>query len=698
MKRLSSLVFVLALLAPSLALAQAAPPDASRLFSHQADVVQLGATSYRLPLSAEVLSICRPDLSDVRLYDYVDQEIPWMLDSATRLLTPETEQISQVSAPVLETVTHEVEGTPRAPTGYREVYEIAGPGDPPSRAAWDLAIGSLRDHFVADVRVILTDADGTERELGRASAFRFVGPLRERLRIPVTAPGLGHVRIEIHGRDGFLDPTFTWLATRRARAAEELVVPLVITSRVREGTQTVLTINRPEGIVPETLRFTTTTTAFLRSVHVETSGASTDGSLWRAPGDSGAESLEVPAPAAREPTFVVRIDDQDSPALEELGVAAVLARPVLVYFTQAHVLRFGGGRTRAPHYDLSALQGSWAVDQLLDGRDTPLDATLGPITESPQWTNEPALAFLQRAGVAVPPDQHAYSAPLEVTAAHEGGSRFVLDASILAAARQDLADLRIVDAQGQQWPYLFRDTDPLHVAVTIGAGVRDGAETRYEVPLPVPRVAASELHVDPDAPLVSRAARLLGVDARGDERELTNTTLSRFPGDETTPLVIGLDPMQRIASLALLVTDGSETPLVFRAAELRVPTREVVLVAPPGSYRVLVGDDDAAAPTYEIESVRGLLDTIPLDDAVLGALAANPAHHEPTFWERTDTSTLGLWAVLALAVLVLGVLTWRASRMPEEAEGREEGKGAGEGKGEKQGEDAGEDEDEKGGS
>ncbi len=661
MKRL--LFVALFLCAPAIASAQD-PIDPSRLFSHQASVVQLGATSYRLPLSAEVLAICRPNLSDVRLYDYDDQEIPWMLDSATRLLTPESEQIAESVAPTLDTLTHEIEGTPRAPTGFHEVYEIPAPGEAPSRGQWDLVLGTARDHFVVDVHVTAVATDGSEREIGHASAFRFVAPLRERVRVPVTAPAFDRVRVDVRGHEGFLDPTFVWVATRGARAGEELVVPLEIRARTHVGTQTVLTIARPEGIVPEALRFTTSTAAFLRAVHVETSGRTTDSTLWRVPGASGAEVLDVHAPAAQEPTLTVRIDDQDSPALADLTVSAVLSRPVLVYFSQAQTLRFGGGRVRAPHYDLSALQGSWAIDQLLDGTDTPLDATLGPITASPGWTDEPALAFLQRAGVAVPAGDHAFAAALEVTAAREGASRFVLDTGLLSSAREDLADLRVVDAEGRQWPYLLRPTDDLHVAVTLGAATRVGAETRYDIALPAPLVTATELHLDPDAPLVSRPTRIVGTDARGDEVVLTTTSLERYVGQDAGPIVLSMQPA-RVSALSIFVSDGSETPLAFRSAELVIPTREVVLVAPPGSYRVLVGDADAQEPTYDIESARGLLDTIPLDDATLGPLSMNPAHHEPTFFERNGTSTLALWMVLVLAILVLGGLTWRASRMPE---------------------------------
>lgn len=667
MKRLAlALLSLLLGLAATVAAAQ--PADPGRLFSHAATVTvgsDWGA-AHRLPLTAEVLSICRPDLSDVRLYDADQREVPWMLDSATRVLTPETEVLSDLGAPTLETPRHETEGPTRAPIAWHEAYVISGPGEPPSRGAWDLVLATVLPHFVDRVRVVAVDADGTERELATAGVFRLTGPTRERLAIPVDAPGNGHVRVELSGTDGFLEPTFRWVATRRARSAEALVIPLTITRTAHESGVTTLEIARPEGVMPEALRFVTTTSTFSRAVHVEAGPRTIDDAIWRVPGDAGVESFDVRIPPARTPSIVVRIDDQDSPPLEGLAVSAVLARPVLVFFTSAGTLRFGGGRVRAPRYDLDALQGSWAIDQVLDGRSTPDDAVLGVVQRSPSFTEEPALAFLHRAGAAVPAGDHAYAAALEVPSAREGASRFVLDAAALARGREDLADLRIVDASGAQWPYLLRDAEPLAMDVTLSAPTQVEDETRYEVTLPAPFVTASELVLDPDVALLQRPFRAVGVNVRGDEVPLTSTYLNRYLDEDTGPITTPLDG-RRVSAMSFFVADGGEAPLAFRSASVRIPTREVVLLAPPGSYRVLVGQETASAPTYDIEAAAGLLDTIPLDDATLGALAPNPSHHEPTFWERTGTSTIALWAVLVVAILVLGALTWRVAREPEAA-------------------------------
>lgn len=665
MKRLALALVLFSLLAAPSALAQAptaSPVDVGRLFSHVAHVEDRDDSSiaHRLSLSAEALAVCRADLSDVRLYAG-GVEVPWILDSASRTTSNEV-PLLDVEAPVLETPRHELERPLHVPTVYLETYEIPGPGAAPARARWQLVVRTSAPHFVTAARVLVVEADGTEREIGHRDVFRLTDPRRDGLVIDVEDPAAAVVRVELRGTDGYLEPTFHFVATRAPRSAEELVIPLTMVSQTRVGTETTLVLARPEGVSPEALRFTTSTGAFVRDVTVEVPRGAA-GSIWRVPGERVIEGLDVGVPPIRTPTITVHLEDGDSPPLADLAVSAVLSRPALVYFQGADTLRLGGGRVRAAHYDLDALLGSWAVDRALDGSTPPVEAILGPIERSPAWNEEPALAGLQRPGVPVPPGSHALVAPLEVASATEGVSAFVLDATVLGAARVDLADLRIVDEAGRQWPYLLREHAPLELPVTLGGAVREGERSTYTITLPAPRVSASGLRLDPEAQLVSRTAEVNGTDGRGDSVQLWTGTLSRYP-DDASPLALGMVTVP-VTAMTLEVVDGGDAPLGFRSATLALPTQEVVLVAPPGHYRVLVGDDDAEPPTYEIEAIRGLLDTVPIDVATLGALAPSPDFHEPTFWERTGTSTLALWAVLVLAILVLGVLTWRVSHAPD---------------------------------
>ena len=638
------------------------PPDVGRLFSHEADVVTPSAGPYRLALTPEVLAACRPNLSDVRLYDSSAREIPWLLDSAGRLPLGASERLAFRPAPALE-ATRARDGTPREPTGFRESYTIAAPGEePPARAEWNLVVDVRRPAFVSSVRVVELGEGGVERELVTTSVYRMQAPLRERLRFAVPGGRPGRLRVEITGQDGYLEPLFVWEAVRRARDLTTMTVPLEIAERRSQGGQTILVVTRPSGMIPDRLRFSTSTPAFARALRID-DVASYSGEIHRVPTVRDAESLEVRVSQLRGATFTITLDDGDSPPLDDLSIEAVLTQPALVFFEPASVLRFGGGRVRAPRYDLDALSGSWMIDRLVDGTTTPTDAFIGPPRPSPGWDPAPALAFLHRAGVVVPPAEYRMVAPLTVAEAPEGASRFVLSPEALSALREDRADLRIVDSESRQWPYLVTDRPTETISLTVTAPSRDGDETRYELGLPVQRANPRTLALVADAELISRSVRVVGIDERGDEVTLGSGRLEHAPG-QTGSMVVELSSPIRVSELTLVVVDGDEAPLAFSSIEASLETNEIFLVAPPGEYRVLIGNETASAASYDIERARELLVAIPPAPAVLGPPATNPAFHVPGLFEAAGAQTIALWLVLLLAVLVLGVLTLRASREP----------------------------------
>src|SRR5439155_300908 len=57
-------------------------------------------------------------------------------------------------------------------------------------------------------------------------------------------------------------------------------------------------------------------------------------------------------------------------------------------------------------------------------------------------------------------------------------------------------------------------------------------------------------------------------------------------------------PPARVVALELVVQDGDDAPLEFRAARARLVLPELFLAAPAGDYFLLVGDPKASAPSY----------------------------------------------------------------------------------------------------
>src|SRR5207245_5852365 len=59
----------------------AQPVELRRLFPQEAEVAVQGGGLSRLVLPPAVLTACRPDLSDLRLFDAREKEVPFLLDA-----------------------------------------------------------------------------------------------------------------------------------------------------------------------------------------------------------------------------------------------------------------------------------------------------------------------------------------------------------------------------------------------------------------------------------------------------------------------------------------------------------------------------------------------------------------------------------------------------------------------------------------
>ena len=68
----------------------------------------------------------------------------------------------------------------------------------------------------------------------------------------------------------------------------------------------------------------------------------------------------------------------------------------------------------------------------------------------------PVLAFAMRPGADLDAAPYRHRRRLEVQPSPSGLAAVALPAADLALLRPDLADLRIVDEDGAQWPYLLR--------------------------------------------------------------------------------------------------------------------------------------------------------------------------------------------------------------------------------------------------
>ena len=158
-----------------------------------------------------------------------------------------------------------------------------------------------------------------------------------------------------------------------------------------------------------------------------------------------------------------------------------------------------------------------------------------------------------------------------------------------------------------------------------------------------------------------RTFKLAGVDEAGGDRVLAEGRLARSAGDPM-PVVINFRST-RLNKLALTIDDGDDASLALRAFAARVPVPDVFVAAPAGSYTLLLGSRDTAAPSYELARVRDVVLSVAAGDAVAGPIEKNPGFSVAARITRgKGAQTTLLWAALIAAVVVLGGLTLRLVR------------------------------------
>jgi hypothetical protein len=281
----------------------------------------------------------------------------------------------------------------------------------------------------------------------------------------------------------------------------------------------------------------------------------------------------------------------------------------------------------------------------------------------------PAGAFELHPAAVLDPAPFSYAAPVRVRPSAEGVSRIRLSPALLSLAAQDLADLRVVDAAGQQWPFvpvIDAGREPVELVVVPLAAAKgarpEPGRSRFRLVPEVAPVTLDGLVVRVDRESYRRAYRLSGELPGGQELWLGAGFLERAAGGEAqVPVPM---PRARVSALVLEVDDGDEVPLPLAAAHADAKVAELRLLAPAGAYTLLAGDPQARAPRYEIGETavgRDRVIAAPAGDADVGAPAPNGQHKlaaaAPGDWEKN-----ALWAVLTLAVAALGALTLRLSR------------------------------------
>ena len=666
-------------------------PAIDTLFSWRAPVtVEEGAGSSpgrlaRLFLPASVLTRTRSGLSDLRLLDAAGREVPFAVDREAGLRRRVGELATAPAA--IRSASQTRSQIEEDVTLWTESYELSAPPNRWSSGARSaegarlfLRVVTGRSRFVKRLRA--ATVGGSPRELlDDESLFRLPDPLRERVRFELPA-GTQTLRVELGGEDGgWLEPTFVWereieLSDRPEPRTVDL--PLDLVSRSQEADETVLVLERPRGVTPLAIVFETTTPLFRRPVSVLDTGSEValrlllEGEIRRI--GAGEEELVLPWPATSRPSggrLEIRVLDRDSPALEDLRVALRLARPALLFAADARPDRlvWGGARVREPRYDVASLVPALpaigeraALARPLLEEEALIDASLGDAEPNPRFDPVSPLDFAMAPGREIDPRTFSHARTLSAPPAEQGLYRLTLSAADQAVLRADFGDLRVVDPQARQRPYLLvRDSGRERVRAGVRSSHPDGVTLlRLELPSVPLSVAAVLLEVDD--PFFERAYTVEGLrDGASEPGILARGLLRRERGAIDGSRIVEIPlAAPRIESLTVRIVDGSDRPLAVGGAELEIPAPEVLFPAPAGVYLALLGEPDLEPPRYELESVRSLVQAIDSTEVARGPLQPNDEFSLAARMRRgsgLERTILG--AALGVAVIALTVVTLR---------------------------------------
>ena len=374
------------------------------------------------------------------------------------------------------------------------------------------------------------------------------------------------------------------------------------------------------------------------------------------------ESVRIPARSGGGGALHLEVDNASSPPLRGLRVRLHGARVRLVFPVAGHsaTLYYGNQTTRAPAYDLEGLRPR--LTQALGAGA----ASLAAEEANPLFKREPPLRFAATLGASLESSHWRRERPIGPIS-EEDVYALTLSASDLGSLRPDLADLRVVNAEDRQVPFLI-DPDFAEERIPLkiqGPTTSAAHRSRFLLP-PVdpqggefaPRVSRIEVEVS-DA-FFERSARLLHSGNQSKRDVPFSIILARKP-PATDPL--SLATMAPLGPLTLEIDDGDNAPLDLQTAVAVVRVPRIVFKAAPGNLRLLLANRSAEAPRYDIAGLRAELLAYSALTAPKGILTENKRARPSFFDDLGGTPRSGLvWAAIIAALVALIALTLKTLR------------------------------------
>lgn len=232
-----------------------------------------------------------------------------------------------------------------------------------------------------------------------------------------------------------------------------------------------------------------------------------------------------------------------------------------------------------------------------------------------------------------------------------------LDLAVLAHAKPDLGDLRLLH-DGRQVPYLVERTNLHRTFAAVISPQDDPKEprlSRWKLELPLSRVPVNQLSLKSDSALFSRVFQIyeLLTNDRGETWRRALASPIRWnvtPDQHNRTLIVPLQATPESTTLYLETDNGDNPPIQLRQAQFEHAVVRLFFRAEGGVLQLCYGNPAAIPPNYDLRLVA---EQVIADEASRAELAAEESTAGSTLDLSGVKGGIVLWGSLALVVVVL---------------------------------------------
>jgi Protein of unknown function (DUF3999) len=613
------------------------------------DAPATGLVQINLPL--ETSNVARPDLSDLRIIDSDEKEIPFLIDQST----PRPES----SVPVTDFRAEIVAAETRLLITTKSDSTIAGV----------LLETPASANFIKAARVEGSNDQKDWRVLASGAPLFRMGNGAGNLRVAFPEGSWRFLRVVV---DDNRTPPVPWTSARLILPGSSAPTePLFVTIKSRDENPGTTRLGIDLGAANlriASIRIGTSEPVFTRSVTVAVPELSAQNLqeeilnsavLYRVDLIGKVEAhLDLPIDKqifGRE--LVLLIDNGDSPPLLISEVRADRRITRLIFFAAtpgAYNLLSGNSQCELPRYDLSHLG-----DQLRGAGA--IQGQVSPPVQNPGYDPAANLPRDFAAGARIDVTPWKFRKPIQI--AQAGAQQVELDPDILARAAPDFRDLRVV-SENTQVPYLIECTS---IERTVPFSARSANDpkrptlSRWQLklpqPLPLRRVSCASTSA-----LFERTFRFWEelTDERGDQypHELAQITWQRVPNQPARQLAVPFATPSKTDTVLMETDNGDNPPIELGDFRGYYPVTRIIFVSSKSqSIELFYGNEEAAAPRYDAKLIAAQLLRSERTPAALGPQEL--LRSERMAETLTGSTRYVFWGVLGTVVIALLVLISR---------------------------------------